>query len=204
MRSQQSYEHERASGSNGIMSEASKVKRPRFVLMAAVAALLMLADLITKQIALANYSLAEPVSSLGGFLKFTLIYNSGAAFSLGEGSTWLFSTAKLVVIIGMLWISRRIRIPAWEAIFGLLVGGAAGNLVDRVFRPPSPFQGEVIDWIQFPHWPAFNIADMGVVCGGVLTVWMVFRGINLDGSIEPEAHQNKKDKKTLQDEGAES
>ncbi|MFE6667638.1 signal peptidase II [Streptomyces sp. NPDC057697] len=178
--------------------------------MAAVAALLMIVDVITKQIALANYSPAAPESYLGGFLKFTLINNSGAAFSLGEGSTWIFSTAKLVVIIGMLWISRRIRVPSWEAIFGLLIGGAAGNLVDRIFRPPSPFRGEVVDWIQLPHWAVFNIADMGVVSGGVLTVWMVFRGINLDGTIETEANQgkksekDKKEKKALQDEGSEA
>ncbi|MFJ2770478.1 signal peptidase II [Streptomyces sp. NPDC087300] len=69
---------------------------------------------------------------------------------VGEDSTWLFSAAKLVVTVGMLWFARRVRVPLWGVVFGLLVGGAAGNLVDRVFRPPSPFQGAVVDWIQLP------------------------------------------------------
>ncbi len=166
------------------MSESNEVRNRPFGLIAILVAVTLIADLITKQIALANFSPADPVSALGGFLKFTRITNSGAAFSLGEEMTWLFSTVKLVVIIAVLWLSRRVRAPIWAVIFGLLVGGASGNLVDRVFRPPSPFQGGVIDWIQLPNWPVFNIADMAVVCGGALAIWASFRGINLDGSIE--------------------
>jgi signal peptidase II len=166
------------------MSELNEQGNRQFGLIAILAAVSLIVDLITKQIALANFSPADPVSTLGGFLKFTRITNSGAAFSLGEEETWLFTTTKLVVIIAVLWISRRVRVPIWAVIFGLLVGGASGNLVDRVFRPPSPFQGEVIDWIQLPNWPVFNIADMAVVCGGALAIWASFRGINLDGSIE--------------------
>ncbi|MEI5032520.1 signal peptidase II [Streptomyces sp. CA-278952] len=170
----------------------SELRNRHFGLIATLAAVALIADLITKQIALAHFSLAEPVSTLGGFLKFTRVSNSGAAFSLGEDTTWLFSTAKLVVIIVILWISRRVRVPIWAVIFGLVVGGASGNLVDRVFRPPSPFQGEVIDWIQLPNWPVFNIADMAVVCGGALAVWASFRGINLDGSIETKPAEEEK------------
>lgn len=147
-----------------------------------MAALPLAADLATKQIALAEFSPADPVSTLGGFLKFTLVTNSGAAFSVGEGATWLFSAAKLIVITVMLWNARRVRVPLWGVVFGLLIGGAAGNLVDRVFRPPSPLQGAVVDWIQLPYWPVFNIADMAVVCGGALAVVAVLRKISLDGS----------------------
>ncbi|MEV6261840.1 signal peptidase II [Streptomyces sp. NPDC051784] len=63
----------------------------------------------------------------------------------------MFSTAELVVVIVVLWTSRHVRVSIWAVIFGLVVGGASGNLVDRVSRPPSPFQGEVIDWIQLPN-----------------------------------------------------
>lgn len=151
-----------------------------------MAALPLAVDLATKQIALANFSPADPVSTLGGFLKFTLVSNSGAAFSVGEDATWLFSAAKLIAITGMLWVARRVRVPLWGVVFGLLIGGAAGNLVDRVFRPPSPLQGAVIDWIQLPYWPVFNIADMAVVCGGALAMVAVFRSISLDGSLVAE------------------
>ncbi|MCX5206335.1 signal peptidase II [Streptomyces sp. NBC_00237] len=160
--------------------------RGRFGLIAVMAAIPLAVDLATKQMALAHFSPADPVSTLGGLLKFTLISNSGAAFSLGEGTTWLFTAAKIIVITGMLWVARRVRVPLWGVVFGLLVGGAAGNLVDRVFRPPSPMQGAVIDWIQLPYWPVFNIADMSVVCGGILAVVAVFRGITLDGSPVPD------------------
>ncbi|MFE2932288.1 signal peptidase II [Streptomyces sp. NPDC059278] len=169
------------------MSEPNEARsRRRFGLVAVMAALPLALDLATKQIALANFSPTDRASTLGGFLKFTLVSNSGAAFSVGENATWLFSMAKLIVIIGMLWVARRVRASLWGVIFGLLIGGAAGNLVDRVFRPPSPLQGAVIDWIQLPYWPVFNIADMAVVCGGVLAVVAVFRGIGLDDSLVAE------------------
>ncbi|MFC4329479.1 signal peptidase II [Streptomyces andamanensis] len=165
------------------MSESNEARsRRRFGLIAVMAALPLAADLATKQIALAEFSPTDPVSTLGGLLKFTLVTNSGAAFSIGEGATWLFSAAKLVVITVMLWGARRVRVPLWGVVFGLLIGGATGNLVDRVFRPPAPLQGAVIDWIQLPHWPVFNIADMAVVCGGALAAVAVLRKISLDGS----------------------
>jgi signal peptidase II len=71
---------------------------------------------------------------------------------------------------------------AWATALGLLLGGALGNLADRVFRSPALFRGYVIDWIELPHWPVFNIADSAIVTGGILAVLLASRGIELDGS----------------------
>ncbi|MFF2953032.1 signal peptidase II [Kitasatospora sp. NPDC057965] len=144
-------------------------------------------DLITKQIAVTNFSGLDPTETLGGLLKFTLAFNSGGAFSIGEGETWFFTAVKMTVIVLMLLISPRIRTPVWAVSFGLVIAGAAGNLADRLFRAPSPGQGLVVDWIQLPHWPVFNLADCGVVCGSALVMWTLMRGIRLDGTRESEA-----------------
>ncbi|MET8545480.1 signal peptidase II [Kitasatospora sp. NPDC004799] len=154
--------------------------------MTAVALALLASDFITKQIALTNFSRTDPTETLGGLLKFTLVFNSGGAFSIGEGVTWFFTTVKILVIVLMLVMSPRIRTPLWAVSFGLVIAGAAGNLIDRVFRAPSPLEGRVVDWIQLPHWPVFNLADCGVVCGSALVMWASTRGIRLDGTRTPE------------------
>ncbi|MEU5050466.1 signal peptidase II [Streptomyces sp. NPDC021096] len=165
-------------------SESTDALPRRTGLVVIVALVPLVLDFVTKQIALAHFSADEPVRVLGGLLRFSLVTNGGAAFSIGEGSTWLFSLVKFGVICGMLWFSLRIRSRIWAVTFGLIMGGAAGNLVDRVFRAPAPLEGRVVDWIQLPNWPVFNVADMAVVCGGALVVWASFRGINMDGTIE--------------------
>ena len=76
---------------------------------------------------------------------------------------------------------------AWAVTLGLLLGGAAGNLTDRLLRSPGVFRGEVVDWIQLPHWPVFNVADSCIVCGGILAVVLAARGIRLDGSRDVRA-----------------
>ncbi|MFD4656341.1 signal peptidase II [Kitasatospora sp. NPDC058444] len=151
--------------------------------MTAVALALLASDLITKQIALTHFSGTDPTAHLGGLLTFTLVFNSGGAFSIGEGETWLFTAVKMTVVVLLLVVSPRVRTPVWAVSFGLVIAGAAGNLVDRLFRAPSPWQGGVVDWIQLPHWPVFNLADCGVVCGSALVMWASARGVRLDGTV---------------------
>jgi signal peptidase II len=86
------------------------------------------------------------------------------------------------VIVFILRTSRRIQSLAWAVTLGLLLGGATGNLIDRLFRYPGPFRGYVVDWIQIPHWPVFNVADSCIVCGGVLAVFLAVRGVRIDAS----------------------
>ncbi len=161
-------------------------QRPRRVrLLLLVAALVLVADLVSKTIVVATLSHRPPVRLLGGLLRLTELRNSGAAFSIGASSavmTVIFSLIAVGVIIAILRTSRRLRSVPWAVTLGLLLGGAAGNLGDRIFRSPGPFRGNVVDWIQLPHWPVFNVADSCIVCGGVLAVLLAARGVPLEGT----------------------
>jgi signal peptidase II len=150
-----------------------------------VALFVITADAITKAIVVARLSGRLPVRLLGGFLTLRLLRNSGAAFSIGTSLTIVFTVIAVGVVIFILRTARRLRSLPWAICLGLLLGGAAGNLSDRLFRAPGPFRGSVVDWIQLPHWPVFNLADSAIVCGGVLAVLLAARGLRLDGTREP-------------------
>jgi len=158
-------------------------KRRRVVVLLAIAAAALITDIITKVVVVATLSDRAPVNLLGGLLKLRVTRNPGAAFSIGGPSvTAVFALIAIGVIVFILRTSRRIQSLAWAVTLGLLLGGATGNLVDRVLRGPAPFRGYVVDWIQFPHWPVFNVADSCIVCGGVLAVLLAVRGVRIDGS----------------------
>jgi signal peptidase II len=96
------------------------------------------------------------------------------------------------VIVYILRTARNLRSIGWAITLGLLLGGATGNLLDRIFRAPGPFQGHVVDWIELPHWPVFNLADSSIVCAGVLVVLLALGGIRLDGTRPlPEANSSQ-------------
>jgi len=98
------------------------------------------------------------------------------------------------VIVYILRAARNLRSIGWAITLGMLLGGAAGNLLDRIFRAPGPFQGHVVDWIELPHWPVFNLADSCIVCAGVLVALLALRGIRLDGTRPiPEASSTQPD-----------
>jgi signal peptidase II len=158
--------------------------RRRLAIVLAVAAAVYVADVVSKIIVVATLSPLRPVRLLGGFLKLTLLRNGGAAFSFGTSMTVVFTLIAVGVIVFILRTSRRLRSLPWAITLGLLLGGATGNLTDRLLRSPGVFRGEVVDWIQVPHWPVFNLADSAIVCGGVLAVLLATRGIRLDGTRE--------------------
>jgi signal peptidase II len=137
-------------------------------------------DVISKVTVVAQLS-GRSVRLLGGFLTLLVSRNPGAAFSIGTSMTVVFSIIAITVIIVILRTSRRIRSIPWALTLGLLLGGAAGNLTDRIFRYPGLFRGYVVDWIEVPHWPVFNLADSAIVCGGILAVLLSTRGVRLDG-----------------------
>jgi signal peptidase II len=150
-----------------------------------VAVTVFVADLISKTLIVATLSHQSPVRLLGGLLTLRVLRNSGAAFSIGTSMTVVFSLIAVGVIFAILRSARRLRSIPWAVTLGLLLGGAAGNLGDRIFRSPGPFRGYVVDWIQLPHWPVFNVADSCIVCGGVLAVLLAARGIPMDGVRPP-------------------
>ena len=158
--------------------------RPRRVgLLLGVAAFVIAADIITKAVAVAHIREYSRIDVVGSLLVLTLTRNGGAAFNIGGTSmTIVFTVIAAGVIIYILRASRNLRSIGWAITLGLLLGGATGNLVDRVFRAPAPFRGDVVDWIELPHWPVFNLADSAIVCAGFLVVLLALRGIRLDGT----------------------
>jgi len=165
------------------VSEAAQ-PRPRVLVLVAVALAVLALDIVSKVVVVATLSDRAPIRLLGGFLHLRVDRNPGAAFSFAPGLTIVFSLIAITVIVVILRSSRRIRSIPWAVTLGLLLGGATGNLVDRIFRHPGVFRGWVVDWIQIPHWPVFNLADSAIVCGGVLAVLLSIRGIRLDGERE--------------------
>ncbi|MEV6983229.1 signal peptidase II [Sphaerisporangium sp. NPDC051017] len=149
-----------------------------------VAVLVYVLDLISKTIVVRELEGKDPIRLIGDLLQLRVIRNSGAAFSIGTGMTIIFTVIALGVVIAILRTARRLRSVPWAITLGLLLGGALGNLTDRLFRAPAPLQGHVVDWIEaFPgHFPVFNVADSAIVCGGILAVLLAWRGHQLDGS----------------------
>ncbi|MDS1269385.1 signal peptidase II [Lipingzhangella sp. LS1_29] len=178
------------------VSQTTPAPPRRLTLFAVLAATALCADFVTKEIALASFSPEAPVELFGGLLTLTLTFNDGAAFSIGQGMPWLFGLIAIAVMGYILWLAWRLRDPWWAVALGLILGGAAGNLVDRLIRAPVPLHGAVVDWIQVPNWPVFNIADSAIVCGGVLAVWLAFRGRGLDGQLESTAARQSSESRT--------
>jgi signal peptidase II len=161
-----------------------------------VAAFALAADITSKAIVVARMPGHAPIRLIGSLLQLTYTRNAGAAFSIGGSMTIVFTAIALGVVIFIVRTARNLRSVGWAVALGLLLGGATGNLLDRIFRAPGPFQGHVVDWIELPHWPIFNLADSSIVCAGVLIVLLALRGIRLDGTRasndlalpEPKAH----------------
>jgi signal peptidase II len=171
----------RGTALTGQPGEPGRPARRRVGLLLLVAAGVYLADVISKIVVVATLS-GRQVRLLGGLLTLDLLRNSGAAFSIGTSLTIVFTLIAVGVIFFILRTSRRLRSVPWAVTLGLLLGGATGNLTDRLLRSPGAFRGDVVDWIQLPHWPVFNVADSAIVCGGVLAVLLAARGYRLDGS----------------------
>jgi signal peptidase II len=149
-----------------------------------VALFVLALDVVSKIIVVRELAHHAPIRVLGGFFTLVLLRNSGAAFSIGASATIVFTLIAAAVIVFILRTARKLRSLPWAITLGLLLGGATGNLSDRIFRAPGLFRGDVVDWIEWPHWPVFNLADSAIVCGGVLAVLMAVLGLRMDGTRE--------------------
>jgi signal peptidase II len=136
-----------------------------------------LIDFATKAWALQSLS-SQPRKVIGTLLQFTLVYNSGAAFSFATGFTIIFSMLALAVVIATVYFAPKINSRGWQLTIGLLLGGVLGNLTDRIFREPSFLSGYVIDWIQIPHWPVFNLADSAICIAAAISFILSMRNIS--------------------------
>jgi len=159
--------------------------RRRIGVLVAVAALVYAADVISKVIVVATLRENAPVRVIGSLLQLDYLRNPGAAFSLGaDGYTVVFTLIAAAVIVAILRMARTLASRPWAVALGLLLGGALGNLTDRVARSPGPLRGWVVDWIQLPHWPVFNLADSAICCGGALMVLLTVMGLHPDGQSD--------------------
>ncbi|MDP9427711.1 MAG: signal peptidase II [Actinomycetota bacterium] len=162
-------------------------RRPHTRLLLLLALAVLALDLATKLLVVATVERGADIRLLGGALYLTHTRNTGAAFSFAEGFTVVFTLIAVAVAVVILRAARRLFSRGWAVALGLVLGGAVGNLVDRVFRDPGFLRGGVVDFISVfapdgEVYPVFNIADSAIVCGGILGVVLSLRGIEFDGS----------------------
>ncbi|MEY4062104.1 MAG: hypothetical protein RL602_735 [Actinomycetota bacterium] len=154
---------------------ALKVRRWRTLF--GVAWAVWIIDLATKIWAVENLSYRSNIKIIGEFFQLTYVRNPGAAFSFASGATVFLSLFSLLVMIAILHYSVKITSRGWAVVLGLVLGGILGNMVDRIFREPGVLRGHVIDWLQLPNWPVFNIADMSIVAAALISMVLTARNI---------------------------
>ena len=144
------------------------------------------ADQFVKYLTIEHLPSEKAVPVLGGFLQLFYIRNSGAAFSIGAGMTWIFTIALAVVAVVIIWKTLGVRSRLWAVVLGCLLGGVLGNLSDRLLREPGFAVGHVVDMISMPWMiPAiFNVADIFIVTGMISVALLVVIGLRLDGTRE--------------------
>lgn len=150
----------------------------RWRTLLSVAWLIWILDLATKAWAVSQLANREPVKILGSFFQLTFVRNSGAAFSFASNATLFLSLFGIIVALGVIYFAPKISSKGWSVVLGLVLGGVLGNLMDRIFREPSFLRGHVIDWMQLPHWPIFNIADSAIVVAAGLAMILTARNIS--------------------------
>ncbi|HEY8302004.1 MAG TPA: signal peptidase II [Jatrophihabitans sp.] len=166
------------------------IDRPRRVgVFVAVALAALALDVVSKVLVVAQLHPGTATRILGGAIYLDIARNSGAAFSLGTGFTVILSVVALAVVVVIARTASRLHSRGWAVALGLILGGAAGNLADRIFRAPGVLRGHVVDWVSLfgpygEHWPIFNLADSAIVCGAVLAAALSLCGIGLDGTRE--------------------
>lgn len=164
-------------------SVASTARRRLRWLFAAVALAGLTLDVVTKVIAVDRLQPGRPVPLLDGVLTLRLIRNPGAAFGTGEGITPVFALAACAVLVFVVArLVPRLGHPAWSVALGLLCAGVSGNLVDRFFRFPGVLRGHVVDFLQLPRWPIFNVADICITSAAVLIMMLaVVKNVGIGG-----------------------
>lgn len=172
--------------------------------MAVLAGLITVVDQLTKYWAEQTLGDQAPVNVIGEFIQFRLLYNSGAAFSIGTGLTWLLTLIVVIVVIVVLRAAAKIGSRGWAVAFGLLLGGAFGNLGDRLFRQPGFPEGHVVDFIDYNGFFVGNVADIAIVAAAVMIGVLTLRGIGVDGRRHQPHHAQQPGTRDERDRGASS
>jgi signal peptidase II len=156
------------------------MKHPAVLVAWATAASVVIIDQVTKVWAVATLEGQPDRPIIGELLKFSFVRNPGAAVGLGGGATVVFSLVAVAVVVVLVRMSARLVSFWWAVALGLMLGGAVGNFLDRVFREPAPLQGHVVDFLRLPNWPVFNVADMSLVSAAVMIVGLSLLNVPYD------------------------
>lgn len=160
----------------------SQQDRPRRLLwLLSVAGVVYLVDQLTKAWAVRSLEGQEAITLVPGVLDLRFLRNPGAAFGIATDQTWLLSVIACAVVAAVLVYAPRVRDRVWAVGLGLLLAGAVGNLTDRFFRAPGFMEGHVVDFLELPNWPVFNVADMALTGACVVIVIQSMRGVGTDG-----------------------
>jgi signal peptidase II len=171
------------SDDNAPAESGRRPRSTRFILLLAGCAVFAYAfDQLTKWWVVSTMTEGQITPVLPPLLHWHFIRNSGAAFSIGEDYTWVFTIVMTVVSVAIMVYARKVRSLWWSVALGFLLGGALGNLTDRLFREPGFGVGHVVDFIAFPNFAIFNIADSAVVGAVILWCVLTFMGIGMDGT----------------------
>lgn len=181
------------------------VTRSKLAVTLSVAVTVVVLDQLTKVWAVANLEGTPPQQLIGNLLRFHFVRNPGAAFSLGGSYTFIISALAIGVSIVIVRTARTLTSTWWAVVLGGVLGGALGNLLDRLFRAPGPLRGHVVDFLELPNWPIFNVADMSLVGSAILAVILTLRGVEftevkqadgqpqdaLDPALDPRADEGR-------------
>jgi signal peptidase II len=167
-----------------VTADHARARRARaLAAMFGVAIVVLAADAVSKTLVLERLPGHPPVRLPGGLITLSLARNAGAAFGVGPSYTVIIALLACVVTAFIIRTAARLRSLAWSVALGLLLGGAAGNLADRLLRSPGPMRGRVVDWINLPHFPwTFNLADSAIVGAAALMALLALRDIRIDGA----------------------
>lgn len=177
--------------------ESRRFRRAPVVLFA-IAVVIVISDQITKLLAVEMLQDRPPVEIIGETVRLLLVRNPGAAFSFGTDFTIVFGILSVVVVLAISWYAFRVRSKWWTWGLGLVLGGAAGNLIDRIFRDPGGLQGHVVDFVSVGWWPVFNVADSCLVAGVIVLVVTSLLGEDTNGLRDKDVREAR------EAEGAES
>jgi len=159
-----------------------RVRSGALAVFGAIALVGYAADLLTKMLAVEHLTDRPPVQVVGDVLTLFLARNPGAAFSTGTSYTLVLTFVATAAALAVLWVARRLRSTGWAIGLGFLMAGVLGNLTDRIFRAPGVFRGHVVDFLQLPNWPIFNVADVCINIAAGVIILQAVRGISVNGT----------------------
>jgi signal peptidase II len=163
------------------VARANRARPRRYVLtLLGVALAVVLVDRLTKALALENLADGQVVVLVDPWFQLRLVFNPGAAFGFAGSYTVVISLVALIVSVVIIRLAPRLRSIWWAVALGGILGGALGNLIDRLTRDPGPFRGYVVDFLEWPGFPVFNLADAAIVGSVAIVFVLSLRNIPYD------------------------